>query len=457
MTSQTARLPGAVTLALLGALAAPLAGQVGAPLPAGDSAGEAAPANAPAPETPTGLHLSDVLALAEARNPMLAALRSSAAAAAAREPEASTLPDPTLELGVMNFGLPSLDADMPTSMAPSVSLMQMVPFPGKLGLRGEIAEYGTVMADAEAREGGWRIRREVAALFFDLYALDRRIEVMRETLALLQDFQEVANAMYVSGSGRQADVLRADVEVARMDAEIRRMQAMRSAQAAELNAMLDRPANTDVPSPVLDELPASVPEHDTLLAWARASRPALDHGRLSVEQAGARERLARKEIWPDVTLGFSYGQRDLGMGTERMGSAMIGFSLPVHAGSRQLAMRREASAMASMARAELVDLEASVDGSIAMQLAELERARTLTSLYRDEVIPEARATVESAFSSYRVGSVDFMTLVDAQMTLNRYEGELYQLLGDYGKAVAALESVVGRALPRTGSLLREQP
>ena len=112
--------------------------------------------------------------------------------------------------------------------------------------------------------------------------------------------------------------------------------------------------------------------------------------------------------------------------------------------------------MEDMARSELGSIEASVDAGIGVQLAELERARRLTALFRDEVIPQARATVESSFSSYRVGSVDFMTLVDAQMTVNRYEGELFQLLGDYGKAVAALESVVGRELPRTGPMLREQ-
>ena len=103
--------------------------------------------------------------------------------------------------------------------------------------------------------------------------------------------------------------------------------------------------------------------------------------------------------------------------------------------------------MQRLAEAELGSMEAEVDARIGELLAELDRARTLTALYRDEVIPEGHANVESAFSSYRVGNVDFMTLVDAQMTVNRYEGELYQLLGDYGKAVAALESAVGRPLP----------
>ncbi len=211
-----------------------------------------------------------------------------------------------------------------------------------------------------------------------------------------------------------------------------------------------------MPSPALGELPLDLPSPDTLLAWADVSRPLLERGRLNVEQARARTELARKDIWPNFTVGFSYGQRDRGFGTERMGSAMIGFSLPIHAGSRQYAAREEAAAMEALASSELRTLEASVDAQIGVILAELERARALTVLYRDEVIPEAHATVESAFSSYRVGSVDFMTLVDAQMTVNRYEGELYQLLGEYGKAVTALESVVGRALPRTGRLLREE-
>ena len=96
--------------------------------------------------------------------------------------------------------------------------------------------------------------------------------------------------------GRQADVLRADVEVARMDAEIRRMEAMRASDAAMLNALVDRPAATIVPAPVLGELPMEVPARDTLLAWARESRPRLAARRLAVERARTELSLARREI-----------------------------------------------------------------------------------------------------------------------------------------------------------------
>ena len=88
-------------------------------------------------------------------------------------------------------------------------------------------------------------------------------------------------------------------------------------------------------------------------------------------------------------------------------------------------------------------------------LARLNRARTLVELYRTQVLPQARATVESAFSSYRVGRVDFMTLVDAQMTKNEYERELAALLAEYGAGAAELEMTIGRELPRGGALLGE--
>ena len=423
------------------------------PGPAGDPIRHAGPSAA---ATVDSLALGTVLAGVKERNPRLLALTAAAEAAAYREPDASTLPDPMLQLGVMNFGLPHFNADMPTSMAPSIQVMQTIPFPGKLSLAGDVASHGREIAEAGADEAWWEVRERAASIFYDLYALDRRLEVMRGTLALLREFQQVANAMYVSGTGRQADVLRADVEVARMDGDIRRMEAMRTTAAARLNALLDHPADTPVPTPALGSLPADVPDAGTLRSWARETRPALEGGRLEVARAETGSALAHRGIWPDLTFGFAYGQRDRGLGTERMGSAMVGLSLPVHARSRQLAARDEAAAMERLAAAELDGREADVDARIGELLAELDQARTLAALYRDEVIPEARATVASAFSSYRVGNVDFMTLVDAQMAANRYEGELYQLLADQGTAVAGLESAVGRPLPRAGAPMVEE-
>jgi outer membrane protein TolC len=354
----------------------------------------------------------------------------------------------------MNASLPGLQTNMPTSMAPAIQAMQMLPFPGKLKLSGRIAEQSTAIARAEANEQWWMVRSQAAMAFYEIYGADRQVSVMRETAALLEDFEQVARAMYGAGEGRQTDVLRASVEVARMEADIARMQAMRTAAVARLNAVLNRPADAPVPTVALPPLPALIPSADTLQRWAEAERPGLERSRLGVEQAESRLGLARRELWPDVSVGLQYGQRQAGeMGTERMGSLMLGFNVPIFARSRQLKMREEATAMQQMAQAELVDARSQVNARIGELLAELDRARTLVELYRAEVLPQAEANVTSSYASYRVGSVDFMTLVDAQMTVNQYRQELFALLADYGQLVAELEMAVGRELPSTSEIL----
>jgi outer membrane protein TolC len=404
------------------------------------------------------LTLAEVYAIARERSPMLQASAASVEAVRAQEGSAKLPPDPQLQLGVMNTPFPGVER-MSSTLQPSVQLMQMVPIAGQLALGGRIARQSTAIERAAADETAWMVRGQTATHFYEIYRLDRQTAVLGETLEWLKSFEQVTRAMYAAGQGRQSDVLRASVEVSRMDAEITRMRAMRTAAVARLNAVLDRPAETAVPAVAWAPLPLDFPTADTLAAWAEQNRPLLERGRLAVEQAGTRRSLAKRELWPDLALGVQLSQQPGEMGaSERMGGLMLGFTLPVFAGQRQLQMRKEAEAMQQMATADLTQSRAEVRASVGELTAELERARTLVTVYRREVLPQAAANAESALASYRVGSVDFLTLVDAQMTLNQYQQELYALLAEYGTLTAELEWAIGRELPSTtNDVLTEEP
>ena len=183
----------------------------------------------------------------------------------------------------------------------------------------------------------------------------------------------------------------------------------------------------------------------------------LKAGAADLSAARLTERLARKELLPDLQLGVQYGQRGMARsagdtssgfvgGTERMGSLMIGASVPIFARSRQLKMREEAAAMRQMATSELTEMRANTRGALGERSADLSRARRLAELYRNTIIPQSRATVSSAFAAYRVGRVDFMTLLDDQMTVNKYRLELVALEADEGRAWAELEMLTGTEL-----------
>jgi outer membrane protein TolC len=94
-------------------------------------------------------------------------------------------------------------------------------------------------------------------------------------------------------------------------------------------------------------------------------------------------------------------------------------------------------------QARATDLYNETFARLAELRAEAERARSLSELYATSVLPQAQAAVESALSAYRVGGVDYMTLVANQMTVNRYEIQTVLLIADYHRAVAGIEALVG--------------
>ena len=402
-------------------------------------------AQVPADSTPPRLTLAEVFRTLEARSPRLEAARQMAFAAEARIKPASTLSDPQLQFGLMNRNLPGFGLQDPLGMN-QVQVMQMVPIAGQLGLAGRAASAQAGAARARAAELGWELRARAAMAFYEIYQLDRTIEVSLATQVLLRDIATTARTMYSVGRGRQADVLRAQVEIDRMSEEVARMRAMRDAAAARLNALLDRPAQTTVPTPALPRFPRELASADSLERQALAGRPMLAAGALEVEAAVAAQQRARREIWPDLQLGAQYGQRPMASGTDRMVSFMLGFSVPIWAGRRQLAMRREAEAMRLGAQAELEAMRAETRGRLGELTTTVRRTRELRALYLTTILPQAEATVTSTLAAYQAGEVDLPMLLDAQMTVNRYRQQVFQLDAEEGAALAELEMLLGQPL-----------
>lgn len=391
------------------------------------------------------LELGRLYAAADSANPRLRAADARVQAVEAQAITATRPPDPRIQFGLMNRELPGLAPMNPLGMT-QLQVMQMLPTAGKLGLAAQIARTRATGEGLRARDLHWEIRAEVAEAFYELYRVERGVAIARQTRLLMENVAAVADAMYRVGEGPQADVLKARVEVARMTEEIVVMEAMRRVALARLGGLLDRPFDDTTPPAALPEFPDTLPAQSDLEAMALAGRPMLLAGDADVAAAEAARRLAYREIVPDVELGLQYGQRGGAMGPERMASLMLGTSVPVFARQRQLPMRAEAEAMRAMAVAELAAMRAETRARIGAATAEWQRARNLQRLYRGTVLPQARAAVEAALASYRVGGVNLMTLLDNQATVNRYAQELSAIEAMEGMALAELEMLLGREL-----------
>jgi len=414
------RLTAAVVVATAGARALPVAAQSRA----GDT-----------------LTVAAAVARALEANPMLRAARLRADAAAQRSPQAGALPDPQLSFGLMNrlvgdFG----DTGEPMTMN-QVQLTQMLPWPGKLGYSAERARGLASAASLDAAEAAVWLAARVRLVYYHLASVDRSLDIMEETRRLLRSFLDVSQTRYAVGAGLQQDVLQAQVAVARMTGDITVMEAERVALTSRLNALLDRPAATPVGGlalPPPGDVP--VPDLEALYAVALEHRPALRAAHARVAAAEAGYRAARRELYPDFMAGVAWGQRPQ---FTDMATVMVGVSLPLWAGRKQLAMRREMQAEHAMADAEAQELANDTYAELARLRAAAERADRLVDLYGTSVIPQARAAVEAALSAYRVGRVDYTTLVENEMTVNRYEIELVRFTAEYHSAMAELDALTG--------------
>lgn len=397
---------------------------------------------------PPRLTIDALYRAVDSLNPRIAAARASADAARARVPGARRLPDPRLQLATMNRQLPGFEL-MPTLGMNQVQLSQAFPIPGtgKLGLSGDVAQARADAEGAWVDESAWSQRARAAMAFYDLYQAEQTLAVMGETLQLLEAISGAVNGMYAVGDANQADVLRAQLEIGRLTGQIAEMNAMRRTMATRLNTVLNRPPEMPTGSPVLPSFPGEIPPTDSLIDEALGARGMLRAAQDQVHAATAAEQLARREIWPDLELGVSYGwQPASGGGTDQMMSIMLGASLPIWAGSRQMKLRDETTAMRQMAQDDLAAVQSDTRGRVAELVAELVRARELHGIYTLTLLPQAEATVHSARAAYRVGRVDFMTYLDAIMVVYDYRTQVIRLEAAEGQALAELEMVTAHPM-----------
>lgn len=384
------------------------------------------------------LRLADALALAREANPALRAAYLRADAAAERTSQAGALPDPQLMLGLMNRPF-----DFGTDQAMTMNVLQLtqrLPWPGKLGFSEERSELLSVAAQRDADELHATLVARVTSVYYEVAYLDRAIDIMRQTRDLLRDFHQVSTAMYSVGGGLQQDVLQAQVAIASMTEDITVTLQRRTAMTARLNALLGRGPAVAVGALELPAPGGELPGVDSLLARAVTARPALLAAEARIQAADAGYRAARRTLYPDFVVTAGYGQRPM---FPDLFTVSLGFSIPLWAGSRQLPARREMTAARAAEEAKALDLYNETYARLAEVIADADRASALGRLYATAILPQARAAVESAMSAYRVGQVDYMTLVQNELTVNRYEIERVRLSAEYHRAVAELEALIG--------------
>jgi len=395
------------------------------------------------------LTIEQAVAEASSSNPALAAIVARAEGLGYVTAQANALPDPKFMLNAMNLPLDSFSLKQEAMTQIQIGVSQQLPFPGKLALRSEVAELLAGSAHYEADEMRLRLVRDVKLLWWNIFYLDRALDITQRNQSLLRQFVEIAQTKYKVGQGLQQDVLLAQLELSKLLDQFIQLTESRSVQVIRLNTLLNRPSQALIrlPASTAEVLPKLIEEKD-LQHMALKNHPRLMAAGDYVKAAQVRKSLAEADYKPDFALTALYGRRD-GVNPDAsdradFASFMLNMNLPLWTKNRQDKVADQRNSEWQQMRYKFADAENSISEDVSRFIAGYQRAAEQVKLYRTGIIPQARQTVSSMMSGYQVNKVDFLNLVRAQVTLFNYEKQYWLSISQANQKLSQLVAAVSQ-------------
>ena len=401
---------------------------------------------ASAPRPAAAIDLAGVLREVRDGNPTLAARRAMAEAARRRIAPAGAWQSPMVELGAINVPTNGRFDMEPMTMR-MIGVTQRVPVFGanRLAVRSARAA-----ASAET-SAVTMTRNEVFGMAMEAYA-DAYVAALLRSHAeahvgVMNRLVQSARARYESGAGRLEDVLRAQAEQARTQTDLEALRAEELGARARLDALRGIEAGGAADTLVAAVLPSIPADPAVWLAAVSDSLPRLREMQAQVDRYRFAARAARRMVWPDLELKYSYGSRQTlagGIPQDDMWSATVGFMLPIFAGQRELSEGAEMDAMARASEAERRAAELELRQQVVGTHAAAAAAQRTVGLYADTVVVVQRRAVEASWVSYSAGSTDLWRVFEATHTLYGEEIALARARQDLMRAQARMLSLTGR-------------
>jgi len=405
-----------------------------------------------AQDSPTSFTLKELLQEAIAKNPELAASRARWTASKFRISQARSLEDPVI--GADLEGIPRSTADLGKYTDIEYMISQTIPFPGKLSLKGKIAEKEARIVYEAYRSTEQRLTSDVKSAFEKLYLVDRSIEVLEHHKAIVEQFSKSAETRYMSGVSSQQDILKAHVELAKMTNEYLTLKQEREISIAHFNNLLNRPIESPLEIVVEEGKRPFTTDWKAIQKLTLSNRPdllAIEH---EVQKQKSSTSLAKLGYLPDFFTRVE-ARQFASESSLREYDTFLGISLPIWFWGKQRAEVREKEAMVSEAQEAYTMMKNRILFEVKEVLIHVETKERLVQLYQTAVLPQAEQALHASQVGYETDKVDFLNLLDADRSLREFEMEYYSAVSEYHIALADLERVVGVSLVRDAPLVKE--
>jgi outer membrane protein TolC len=367
--------------------------------------------------------LDDYLAYAASQSPALKASFYRWKSLVEKSDYTGSLPDPTLSYG---YFVESVE----TRVGPQVqrlSLRQAFPWFGTLGAKKDASTEAAWSAYEKFESEKLRLFYQIKAAYYDYYFLGRNLAIARENFELLTFWEAVASAKYRVALTQHTDVIKAQVELGKLEDQILSLEDMLEPAATRLRMILDLPDSVDVPLPTEIYVEEVSVDGDSVLTLALRNNPDLKSAARLIEKENAERRLAGKMSWPNFSVGLDFIDTGPALDPTK-------------------ARKREAEARHRAAQYEYSDARNHLETFTEKVVFEYEDALRKTRLYRDGLVPKAEQALNSSYTAYQAGEMDFLNVLDAQRQLLDFQLMFEQARADLAVHRAEIEMITAREL-----------
>lgn len=394
------------------------------------------------------LDLSGLIREFEAANPEIKAARQRWESAKAVVPQVQTLPDPRLQIGYQRMPMvpPVVEGVM-------YGVGQEIPFPGKLKLKGEVAQRDAERLEQEYLAVRLRLIASLKEAYYSLHFVHKSIDIVERNKVLLTQFERTAKARYSVGQAAQQDVFRAQVEISRVLDRLAVLDQQKESLHAAINRLVKRPPAGPLGTPEEIRTTILTIPLQELSQRAEEFSPALLATAKSIDRSERSVSLAKRQYYPDFDVTA------LGIRNDKINDngyqVMVGIKIPLFYETKQKQGVREALASLEGAREDFTATRQDLLFQVKDGFVQAQRAERLITILRDAIIPQATLGLQAAQAGYAVGKVDFLTLLNSLLTLQESQLELHGEMVNHEKALARLEAVTGG--PLDGPLSERKP
>jgi cobalt-zinc-cadmium efflux system outer membrane protein len=391
--------------------------------------------------------LKDLIQKAIEVSPKLKMLEMKKLAASNRIEQNSNLPDPMLTLGFANLPVNSFSFTQEPMTGKIVGLSQAFPFPGKLREQADVNKKDVDIVEQEIVDAKNEIRKNVIESYNELLYVREAIKISNGSKDLLNNIAEVVRTKYAVSTVSQQNLLKVELEITNLNEKIEDLKSKESSQLSVLNALLLRSADSQLGTIDFPKLEYKQYTFEALVDSAVKNRPFLEGIKEAKQKEALKKSLAEYDYYPNFNLALQYSFRDKIESTNTplndFFSVMVGISLPINYGGKISSKVEETESMQELYDEQYQMSLQMLKGSFGVFIAKINSIQERIKLISEGSLIQATENLKTTLTSYQVGQVDFLNVIDAQNSLLKVENDLYRLKTDYLNEIAEIEFLTG--------------